>query len=130
MIKEYDLYNTKGEPVVKAKRLNIHSYNVKGYVDTPFANLYKRISIEDFEKFKKRFSLYTKHEIRENKKANKRYDTKIIDLLAKANYNLNISTGDLEEDNKLEMLGKYQLKQVMELLSDGKELTDSVKVGN
>ena len=51
-----------------------------------------------------------------------------MDLLVKANFNININTGDFEEDNKSEMLGKYQLKQVMDLLSNGKDLSDVVKV--
>ncbi|MEB6170388.1 hypothetical protein MXL81_06840 [Staphylococcus pseudoxylosus] len=128
MIKEYDLYNAKQVMSVKVKRINIHSYNIKGYPETEFANVYKRVSVEELSKFKKRFNLYTSDEIKKRKEKFRGPNTTVMDLLVKANFNININTGDFEEDNKSEMLGKYQLKQVMDLLSNGKELSDVAKV--
>ncbi|MEB6037959.1 hypothetical protein [Staphylococcus pseudoxylosus] len=128
MIKEYDLYNAKQVMSVKVKRINIHSYNIKGYPETEFANVYKRVSVEELSKFKKRFNLYTIDEIKKRKEKFRRPNTTVMDLLVKANFNININTGDFEEDNKSEMLGKYQLKQVMDLLSNGKDLSDVAKV--
>ncbi|MFG0935182.1 hypothetical protein AB3456_09010 [Staphylococcus pseudoxylosus] len=128
MIKEYDLYNAKQVMSVKVKRINIHSYNIKGYPETEFANVYKRVSVEELSKFKKRFNLYTSDEIKKRKEKFRRPNTTVMDLLVKANFNININTGDFEEDNKSEMLGKYQLKQVMDLLSNGKDLSDVAKV--
>ncbi|RIN11403.1 hypothetical protein BU097_05455 [Staphylococcus xylosus] len=128
MVKEYDLYNAKQLMSVKVKRINIHSYNIKGYPETEFANVYKRVSVEELSKFKKRFNLYTSDEIKKRKEKFRRPNTTVMDLLVKANFNININTGDFEEDNKSEMLGKYQLKQVMDLLSNGKDLSDVVKV--
>lgn len=128
MIKEYDLYNTKQVMSVKVKRINIHSYNIKGYPNTEFANVYKRVSVEELNNFKKRFNLYTSDEIKKRKEKFRRPNTTVMDLLVKANFNININTGDFEEDNKSEMLGKYQLKQVMDLLSNGKDLSDVAKV--
>ncbi|MBM2659658.1 hypothetical protein [Staphylococcus pseudoxylosus] len=128
MIKEYDLYNAKQVMSVKVKRINIHSYNIKGYPETEFANVYKRLSVEELSKFKKRFNLYTSDEIKKRKEKFRRPNTTVMDLLVKANFNININTGDFEEDNKSEMLGKYQLKQVMDLLSNGKDLSDVAKV--
>ena len=49
-----------------------------------------------------------------------------MELLVKANFNINVNTGSLHEDERNEALGKHQLKKVVELLSDGKELTDKV----
>lgn len=128
MVKEYDLYNAKQVMSVKVKRINIHSYNIKGYPNTEFANVYKRVSVEELSKFKKRFNLYTSDEIKKRKEKFRRPNTTVMDLLVKANFNININTGDFEEDNKSEMLGKYQLKQVMDLLSNGKDLSDVAKV--
>lgn len=128
MDKEYDLYNAKQVMSVKVKRINIHSYNIKGYPETEFANVYKRVSVEELSKFKKRFNLYTSDEIKKRKEKFRRPNTTVMDLLVKANFNININTGDFEEDNKSEMLGKYQLKQVMDLLSNGKDLSDVAKV--
>lgn len=128
MVKEYDLYNAKQVMSVKVKRINIHSYNIKGYPNTEFANVYKRVSVEELSNFKKRFNLYTSDEIKKRKEKFRRPNTTVMDLLVKANFNININTGDFEEDNKSEMLGKYQLKQVMDLLSNGKELSDVAKV--
>lgn len=128
MVKEYDLYNAKQVMSVKVKRINIHSYNIKGYPNTEFANIYKRVSVEELSNFKKRFNLYTSDEIKKRKEKFRRPNTTVMDLLVKANFNININTGDFEEDNKSEMLGKYQLKQVMDLLSNGKELSDVAKV--
>lgn len=128
MIKEYDLYNAKQVMSVKVKRINIHSYNIKGYPETEFANVYKRVSVEELSKFKKRFNLYTSDEIKKRKEKFRRPNTTVMDLLVKANFNININTGDFEEDNKSEMLGKYQLKQLMDLLSNGKDLSDVAKV--
>lgn len=128
MVKEYDLYNAKQVMSVKVKRINIHSYNIKGYPNTEFANVYKRVSVEELSNFKKRFNLYTSDEIKKRKEKFRRPNTTVMDLLVKANFNININTGDFEEDNKSEMLGKYQLKQVMDLLSNGKDLSDVVKV--
>lgn len=128
MIKEYDLYNAKQVMSVKVKRINIHSYNIKGYPNTEFANVYKRVSVEELSNFKKRFNLYTSDEIKKRKEKFRRPNTTVMDLLVKANFNININTGDFEEDNKSEMLGKYQLKQVMDLLSNGKDLSDVAKV--
>jgi len=128
MVKEYDLYNAKQVMSVKVKRINIHSYNIKGYPNTEFANVYKRVSVEELSKFKKRFNLYTSEELKKRKEKFRRPNTTVMDLLVKANFNININTGDFEEDNKSEMLGKYQLKQVMDLLSNGKELSDVAKV--
>lgn len=128
MIKEYDLYNAKQVMSVKVKRINIHSYNIKGYPEIEFANVYKRVSVEELSKFKKRFNLYTSDEIKKRKEKFRRPNTTVMDLLVKANFNININTGDFEEDNKSEMLGKYQLKQVMDLLSNGKDLSDVAKV--
>ncbi|MEY8600010.1 hypothetical protein [Staphylococcus shinii] len=128
MVKEYELYNAKQVMSVKVKRINIHSYNIKGYPNTEFANVYKRVSVEELSKFKKRFNLYTSEELKKRKEKFRRPNTTVMDLLVKANFNININTGDFEEDNKSEMLGKYQLKQVMDLLSNGKELSDVAKV--
>ncbi|MGW7977616.1 hypothetical protein BU110_00570 [Staphylococcus shinii] len=128
MVKEYDLYNAKQVMSVKVKRINIHSYNIKGYPNTEFANVYKRVSVEELNNFKKRFNLYTSDEIKKRKEKFRRPNTTVMDLLVKANFNININTGDFEEDNKSEMLGKYQLKQVMDLLSNGKDLSDVAKV--
>ncbi|WP_436938153.1 hypothetical protein [Staphylococcus xylosus] len=128
MVKEYDLYNAKQVMSVKVKRINIHSYNIKGYPNTEFANVYKRVSVEELSNFKKRFNLYTSDEIKKRKEKFRRPNTTVMDLLVKANFNININTGDFEEDNKSEMLGKYQLKQVMDLLSNGKDLSDVAKV--
>lgn len=128
MVKEYDLYNAKQVISVKVKRINIHSYNIKGYPNTEFANVYKRVSVEELSNFKKRFNLYTSDEIKKRKEKFRRPNTTVMDLLVKANFNININTGDFEEDNKSEMLGKYQLKQVMDLLSNGKDLSDVAKV--
>ncbi|MGW8116585.1 hypothetical protein BU100_07070 [Staphylococcus xylosus] len=128
MVKEYDLYNAKQVMSVKVKRINIHSYNIKGYPNTEFANVYKRVTVEELSNFKKRFNLYTSDEIKKRKEKFRRPNTTVMDLLVKANFNININTGDFEEDNKSEMLGKYQLKQVMDLLSNGKDLSDVAKV--
>lgn len=128
MVKEYDLYNAKQVMSVKVKRINIHSYNIKGYPSTEYANVYKRVTVEELNNFKKRFNLYTSDEIKKRKEKFRRPNTTVMDLLVKANFNININTGDFEEDNKSEMLGKYQLKQVMDLLSNGKDLSDLVKV--
>ncbi|MDW8546334.1 MULTISPECIES: hypothetical protein [Staphylococcus] len=128
MVKEYDLYNAKQVMSVKVKRINIHSYNIKGYPNTEFANVYKRVSVEELSNFKKRFNLYTSDEIKKRKEKFRRPNITVMDLLVKANFNININTGDFEEDNKSEILGKYQLKQVMDLLSNGKDLSDVAKV--
>lgn len=128
MTKEYDLINVKEQTVIKVKRINIHSYNIKGYPDTEFANVYKRVSVEELKNFKERFNLYTAYENQKRKDKRRRANTTVMDLLVKANFNININTGNFDEDNKSEMLGKYQLKQVMDLLSNGKDLSDVAKV--
>ncbi|MDW4141581.1 hypothetical protein QI252_06365 [Staphylococcus saprophyticus] len=128
MSKEYDLINLKEQAVVKVRRINIHSYNIKGYPDTEFANIYKRVSVEELHNFKKRFNLYKTEENQKRKDKHRRPNTTVMDLLVKANFNININTGNLDEDNKSEMLGKYQLKQVMDLLSNGKDLSDVAEV--
>ena len=128
MSKEYDLINLKEQAVVKVRRINIHSYNIKGYPDTEFANIYKRVSVEELHNFKKRFNLYKTEENQKRKDKHRRPNTTVMDLLVKANFNININTGNLDEDNKSEMLGKYQLKQVMDLLTNGKDLSDVAEV--
>ncbi|MDW4295917.1 hypothetical protein QI059_00965 [Staphylococcus saprophyticus] len=128
MSKEYDLINLKEQAVVKVRRINIHSYNIQGYPDTEFANIYKRVSVEELHNFKKRFNLYKTEENQKRKDKHRRPNTTVMDLLVKANFNININTGNLDEDNKSETLGKYQLKQVMDLLSNGKDLSDVAEV--
>lgn len=128
MTKEYELLNLKEQEVIKVKRINIHSYNIKGYPNTEFANVYKRVTVEELNNFKERFNLFTEEESQKRKKLRRRTNSTVMDLLVKANYNININTGDLHEDNQSELLGKYQLKQVMDMLSNGKDLADTAKV--
>lgn len=127
MLKDYDLLNSKGTPVIKVKRINIHSYNMKGYEGTEFATVYKRVSVDALNTFKTKFNLFTDEEMKRKRKRSINPEPTLMELLVKANFNINTSTGDLEEDNKSETLGKHQLKKVVELLSSGQDITDKVK---
>lgn len=126
MRKEFDLCTRDGQKVINVKRINVHSFFVDGQNNTPFANVYKRMTHEEFKTYKDRFYLVTEEEnMRRIDKGRQRNET-VLELLLKANYNINVSTGSLHEDNQNETLGKHQLKRVIDLVSNGKELSDKV----
>ncbi|MDS0980485.1 hypothetical protein PXW92_03660 [Staphylococcus hominis] len=65
---EFKLLDKHGKEVVIVKRLNPHSYSLKGIKDTPFSNLIMCINPSELPEYKKRFNLFTQFE----------YDRKIV----------------------------------------------------
>lgn len=126
MKKEFDLYTKEDIKVINVKRINVHSFSMKGYEGTPYANLFKRVSYDELKQYKERLSLVTYEENSRRKERKRQLNETVMELLVKANFNINVHTGSLHEDERNEALGKHQLKKVVELLTDGKELTDKV----
>ncbi|MEN1930921.1 MULTISPECIES: hypothetical protein [Staphylococcus] len=63
---EFKLLDKHGKEVVIVKRLNPHSYSLKGIKDTPFSNLIMYINPSELPEYKKRFNLFTQFEYDKN----------------------------------------------------------------
>ncbi|MDT4120895.1 hypothetical protein RPQ67_02320, partial [Staphylococcus aureus] len=79
--------------------------------------------------YKKNFNLYTQLEYERELSTNTRIEYTVLDLLISANFNLNkVNTGNLNEDNKRDSIGKHQLSMAVEFISKGLDLSSPIKV--
>ena len=111
---EFKLLDKYGKEVVIVKRINLHSYSLKGIKDTPFSNL--------------RFNLFTQFEYDRKVCSKTKFDYTVLDLLISANFNLNkFNTGNLDEDDKSDSIGKHQLSMAIEFISKGLDLNSPIE---
>lgn len=125
---EFKLLDKRGKEVVIVKRLNLHSYSLKGIKGTPFSNLIMCINPSELPEYKKRFNLFTQFEYDRKVCSETQFDYTVLDLLISANFNLNkFNSGNLEEDNKSDSIGKHQLSMAIEFISKGLDLNSPIE---
>lgn len=125
---EFKLLDKHGKEVVIVKRLNLHSYSLKGIKGTPFSNLIMCINPSELPEYKKRFNLFTQFEYDKKVCSETQFDYTVLDLLISANFNLNkFNSGNLEEDNKSDSIGKHQLSMAIEFISKGLDLNSPIE---
>lgn len=125
---EFKLLDKYGKEVVIVKRINLHSYSLKGIKDTPFSNLIMFINPCEIPEYKKRFNLFTQFEYDRKVCSKSKFDYTLLDLLISANFNLNkFNSGNLEEDNKRDSIGKHQLSMAIEFISKGLDLNSPIE---
>lgn len=125
---EFKLLDKHGKEVAIVKRLNLHSYSLKGIKDTPFSNLIMCINPSELSEYKKRFNLFTQFEYDRKVCSKTKFDYTVVDLLISANFNLNkFNSGNLEEDNKSDSIGKNQLSMAIEFISKGLDLNSPIE---
>lgn len=125
---EFKLLDKHGKEVVIVKRLNLHSYSLKGIKGTPFSNLIMCINPSELPEYKKRFNLFTQFEYDRKVCSETQFDYTVLDLLISANFNLNkFNSGNLEEDNKSDSIGKHQLSMAIEFISKGLDLNSPIE---
>lgn len=125
---EFKLLDKYGKEVVIVKRINLHSYSLKGIKDTPFSNLIMFINPCEIPEYKKQFNLFTQFEYDRKVCSKSKFDYTLLDLLISANFNLNkFNSGNLEEDNKRDSIGKHQLSMAIEFISKGLDLNSPIE---
>ena len=125
---EFKLLDKHGKEVVIVKRLNLHSYSLKGIKGTPFSNLIMCINPSELPEYKKRFNLFTQFEYDRKVCSETQFDYTVLDLLISANFNLNkFNSGNLEEDNKSDSIGNHQLSMAIEFISKGLDLNSPIE---
>lgn len=125
---EFKLLDKYGKEVVIVKRINLHSYSLKGIKDTPFNNLIMFINPCEISEYKKQFNLFTQFEYDRKVCSKTKFDYTVLDLLISANFNLNkFNTGNLDEDNKIDSIGKHQLSMAIEFISKGLDLNSPIE---
>ena len=125
---EFKLLDKYGKEVVIVKRINLHSYSLKGIKDTPFSNLIMFINPCEIPEYKKQFNLFTQFEYDRKVCSKTKFDYTVLDLLISANFNLNkFNTGNLDEDDKSDSIGKHQLSMAIEFISKGLDLNSPIE---
>lgn len=125
---EFKLLDKYGKEVDIVKRINLHSYSLKGIKDTPFSNLIMFINPCEIPEYKKQFNLFTQFEYDRKVCSKSKFDYTLLDLLISANFNLNkFNSGNLEEDNKRDSIGKHQLSMAIEFISKGLDLNSPIE---
>ncbi|MCG1190898.1 hypothetical protein K4O95_05155 [Staphylococcus epidermidis] len=125
---EFKLLDKYGKEVVIVKRINLHLYSLKGIKDTPFSNLIMFINPCEIPEYKKQFNLFTQFEYDRKVCSKSKFDYTLLDLLISANFNLNkFNSGNLEEDNKRDSIGKHQLSMAIEFISKGLDLNSPIE---
>lgn len=124
---EFDLLDKKGKAAIKVTQINVHAYSLKGYEGTGFSHIHLRINPTQLKNIKYKFELYTDSELKKKIKSHRKNRYTLSDLLITANYFINChNTGDLWEDNESDSKGKAMLQEVINLIIQGYELSDSV----
>ncbi|HGO1808116.1 TPA: hypothetical protein ACK0GI_000102 [Staphylococcus aureus] len=126
---EFKFLDKNGKEVLIIKRLTYNTYTLKGKENTQLSNISLQTDAIGVMEYKKNFNLYTQLEYERELSTNTRIEYTVLDLLISANFNLNkINTGNLNEDNKRDSIGKHQLSIAIKLISNGLELSSPIKL--
>ncbi|HAR6696908.1 TPA: hypothetical protein O5S09_001708 [Staphylococcus aureus] len=125
---EFKLLDVEGKSIVNVKRINVHAYYLKGIEDTHLDHLKIRINPSELNSFKSKYKLLTEEEYEKKLVKTNELEYTVLDLLISANFNLNkFNTGNLDEDNKSDSIGKHQLSMAVEFISKGLDLSSPIE---
>ncbi|WP_253278844.1 hypothetical protein [Staphylococcus aureus] len=75
-----------------------------------------------------KYKLLTEEEYEKKLVKTNELEYTVLDLLISANFNLNkFNTGNLDEDNKSDSIGKHQLSMAVEFISKGLDLSSPIE---
>ncbi|SGU98797.1 Uncharacterised protein [Staphylococcus aureus] len=126
---EFKFLDKNGKEALIVKRLTYNTYTLKGKENTQLSNISLQTDAIGVMEYKKNFNLYTQLEYERELSTNTRIEYTVLDLLISANFNLNkVNTGNLNEDNQRDSIGKHQLSMAIKLISNGLDLSSPIKV--